>query len=155
MLPHHPISGLEVLAGRVLRRIAILAAVIAALFATPLVHADSKVINYNGHYELAAAKSDRSFSLDVKQKARDDDATISFSAAMADGTGAAPDATGKGEVEDGILTFKFKDSYNNEGTGIFNFKNKAYHLTLTVTKVVDPAPFHFYGSMLLKQTKEK
>jgi len=109
--------------------------------------------NFNGHYELAAAKSDRSFSFDVKQKDRDDRATISFSAAMSDGSGSAPDATGKGDVDDGVLSFKFKDSYNNEGTGMLQFKNKAYHLILTITKVVDPAPFHFYGSMLLKQTR--
>jgi hypothetical protein len=71
---------------------------------------------------------------------------------MADGSGAAPDATGRGEVEEGVLSFKFKDSYNNEGTGTLVLKNHAYHLTLTVTKVVDFAPFHFYGGMLLKQT---
>ena len=73
---------------------------------------------------------------------------------MSDGTGSAPDATGKGEVDDGILSFKFKDSYNNEGTGTLELKKKGYYLTLTVTKVVDSAPFHFYGSMLLKPAKE-
>jgi hypothetical protein len=109
--------------------------------------------NFSGHYELATAKSDRSFSFDVKQKAKDDDATISFSAAMADGAGAAPEATGKGEVDKDILSFKFKDSYDNEGTGSLVFKNHAYRLTLTVTKVVDFAPLHFYGGMLLQQTK--
>ena len=129
----------------------LLALVVPALFALSPLHADSKEINFNGHYELAAAKSDRSFSLDVKQK--DDRATISFSAAMADGSGSAPDATGKGEIEDGVLSFKFKDSYDNEGTGTLVLKNHAYHLTLTVTKVVDFAPLHFYGGMLLKQTK--
>jgi len=148
-----PVSILDNLAGRVLRGIVMLAAAFPALFAASFADADSKAINYSGHYEVAAIKSDRSFSLDVKQKPRDDDATISFSAAMTDGSGAAPDATGKGEVDDGVLSFKFKDSYDNEGTGTLVLKNHAYHLTLTVTKVVDFAPLHFYGGMLLKQTK--
>jgi len=117
------------------------------------VSADEK--NFNGHYELAAAKPDRSFSLDIKQQEKHDSATVSFSAAMADGSGSAPDATGKGDVDDGVLTFKFKDSYNNEGTGTLEFKKNAYHLTLTVIKVVDPSPFHFYGSMLLKLSSSK
>ena len=39
---------------------------------------------------------------------------------MADGSGAAPDAEGAGEIEDGVLSFKFKDSFDNEGTGRFN-----------------------------------
>jgi hypothetical protein len=109
--------------------------------------------NYTGHYEILAQKSTRAFSLDVKQK--DDDATISFSASMVDGSGAAPDAEGTGQVEDGILNFKFKDSFNNEGTGVLTFRQNGYHLSLTVTKAVDPAPFHFYGAMILKQTSTK
>jgi hypothetical protein len=131
-----------------LRGIAVALAFLA--FCPALAAADAK--NFNGHYELAAAKSDRTFSLDIKQKAKDDRVTLSFSAAMADGTGSAPDATGQGDIDDGVLNFKFKDSYNNEGTGTLEFKKDAYQLTLTVVKVADPSPFHFYGSMLLKLT---
>ena len=128
-----------------------IAMVVAALFGALFGHASAAEISYNGHYELADAKAARTFSLDVKQTGSR--ALISFSAAMSDGSGAAPDGEGKGHVEDGVLSFTFKDSYNNEGTGMLQFKNKAYHLILTITKVVDPAPFHFYGSMLLKQTR--
>ena len=59
---------------------------------------------------------------------------------------------GKGRVEDGVLSFKFKDSYNNEGTCTLESMPDGYHLSMTVTKVVDPLPFHFYGNVLLKKT---
>ncbi len=64
MMRHLPVSILDNLAGRILRGIVIviLAAAFLALFALPFVHADSKETNYNGHYELAAVKTDRSFS---------------------------------------------------------------------------------------------
>jgi len=109
--------------------------------------------DYNGHYELADAKSDRTFSLEVRQT--DSKFVVSFSAAMADGTGAAPDGSGNGRVEDGVLSFDFKDSFNNEGACKLESSNGAYHLSMTVSKVVDPSPFHFYGSILLKKTSEK
>lgn len=109
--------------------------------------------NFNGHYELADKKLSRSFDFEVKQKPKDDHVIISFSAAMTDGTGSAPDADGKGHVDDDILIFKFKDSFKNEGTGTLQLKKNGYHLTLTVTKIVDPAPLHFYGSMVLKPSR--
>jgi hypothetical protein len=105
--------------------------------------------NYNGHYELADAKAGRSFSLDVKQTKHR--AEVTFSAAMADGSGASPEGAGKGRVEDGVLSFKFKDSFNNEGTCTLQPAKKGYQLSITVTKVVEPKPFHFYGNVLLKK----
>jgi hypothetical protein len=123
--------------------------IVATMFGTPAVHAAAKNSNYNGHYEMSDPKADRAFSLDVKQTGSR--ATISFSAAMADGSGSAPDGTGKGNVEDGVLSFKFKDSSNNEGTCTLESKNDGYHLNMTVLKVVDPGPFHFYGIILLKK----
>ena len=116
-------------------------------------HASADEQNFSGHYELAEGKSTRSFSLDIKQTR--DRAEIAFSAAMADGSGAAPDATGTGHVDDGTLSFKFKDSFNNEGTATLTSKKDGYHLSLTVTKVVDVSPLHFYGNMLLKPTAGK
>jgi hypothetical protein len=125
----------------------------AALFGTLSVHADSAKINYSGHYELADAKAARTFSLEVKQTGSR--ANVSFSAAMADGSGAAPDGTGKGRVEDGVLSFDFKDSFNNEGTCTLESRTDGYHLSMTVIKVIDPGPFHFYGNVLLKKTSDK
>ena len=130
-----------------------MAVVVAALFATLPGHASPAKTNYNGHYDLADAKAGRTFSLDVKQtRSRAD---VSFSAAMADGSGAAPDGEGKGRVEDGVLSFAFKDSFDNEGTCTLESKRDGYHLSITVTKAVDPGPFHFYGNVLLKKTSSK
>jgi len=126
---------------------------VAGLVGMLFVHASATETNYNGHYELADAKAARTFSLDVKQTGSR--ANISFSAAMADGSGAAPDGEGKGHVEDCVLSFTFKDSFNNEGTCTLEFKKRVYHLSMTVIKVVDPSPFHFYGNVLLKKTLNK
>jgi hypothetical protein len=127
--------------------------VAVALAGTLFVHAESTGTNYNGHYELADVKAARTFSLDVRQTGSRAD--VSFSAAMADGSGAAPDGEGKGRVEDGVLSFAFKDSFDNEGTCTLASGKNGYHLSMTVTKVVDPAPFHFYGNVLLKKTSSK
>ena len=132
-----------------------LAAALTALFGALSSPAMATEPNYSGHYELADAKTkaDRTFSLEVKQTG--DRASISFSAAMVDGSGAAPDGTGKGHVEDGVLSFKFKDSFNNEGTCTLESKPDGFHLCMTVMKVVDPGPFHFYGNIPLKKTSDK
>ena len=116
-------------------------------------HAVAEERNFNGHYELTPVRQDRSFSLDVKQDGSR--VTISFAAAMADGSGAAPEATGKGHVEGGIVSFKFKDNFKNEGSATLELKNNVYQLSLVVLKVVDPSPFHFYGTVTLKQTTSK
>ena len=138
---------------RILTRGLRIAVVVAALFGTLLGHASATEPNYTGHYELNDAKAGRTFSLEIAQT--DSRAKISFSAAMSDGSDAAPDGTGQGRVEDGILSFKFKDSFNNEGTCTLESQKDGYHLSMTVTKVTDPRPFHFYGTMLLKRTSNK
>jgi len=125
----------------------------AALFGTLSVYASSSATNYGGHYELADTKAARTFTLEVKQTGSRAD--VSFSAAMEDGSGAAPDGSGKGRVEDGVLSFDFKDSFNNEGTCTLEPGKRGYQLSITVIKVVDPSPFHFYGSVLLRRTSDK
>ena len=130
-----------------------MALIVAALFGTLSGDALSTETNYSGHYELADAKAARTFSLEVKQTGSRAD--VSFSAAMADGSGAAPDGAGKGRVEDGVLSFSFKDSFDNEGTCTLESGKDGYHLSMTVTKVVEPSPFHFYGNVLLKKTSNK
>jgi hypothetical protein len=126
---------------------------VATFFGASASPAPPKDTNYNGHYELFDPKASRAFSLDVKlTRAK---AEVSFSAAMADGSGAAPDGEGKGRVEDGVLSFAFKDSFNNEGTCTLTSMKDGYHLSMTVLKVVDPSPFHFYGTVLLKKTSGK
>jgi hypothetical protein len=108
-------------------------------------------VNFTGHYELANATSDRTISLDITQAGPK--ATISFSAAMNDGSGAAPDGEGTGKVEKaGVLKFTFTDSFRNECSGTLVHEKNGYRLDINPTTVVDPKPLRFYGNALLKKT---
>ena len=111
--------------------------------------------HFDGSYELAGNRTDRVFSLAVQLDGRR--AKINFSASMADGSGAAPDAEGTGKVEDGVLNFKFKDSFDNEGTCKLHIVpgSELYQLEMVVTKVVEPSPLHFYGTLQLKKTSDQ
>jgi len=120
----------------------------------PLLPAADDKIDFTGHYELAGKDLDRSFSWDINQT--DSQAKIAFSASMLDGSGAAPDGEGSGSVDkSGQLKFTFKDSFDNEGTGVLVSKKDGYHLTMTVTKVGDSRPLRFYGDVLLRKTSDK
>jgi hypothetical protein len=120
----------------------------------PVLWAAADQANFTGHYELADKNGGQSFSLDVTQTGAQ--AEISFSAAMADGSGAAPDGDGKGGVDkSGVLAFTFKDSFDNEGTGTLQAEKGRYHLTLTTTKVTEPRALRFYGDVLLRKTSNK
>jgi hypothetical protein len=109
--------------------------------------------NYNGHYEMTDTKANRVFTLDVKQT--QDRADVTFSAAMTDGSDAAPDGEGAGRVKDGILSFKFKDSFENAGTCTLQRSTDGYHLVMTVVNIGDPRPLHFYGTILLKKITDQ
>ncbi len=109
--------------------------------------------NFGGSYELAGQRTDRQFSLEVRQSGSR--VKVDFTAAMADGSGAAPDAEGDGKIEDGVLSFKFKDSFDNEGRCKLQPNHGVYRLDMVVTKVVEPSPLHFYGTLLLKKTSDR
>jgi hypothetical protein len=111
--------------------------------------------NFNGNYELAGNRTDRVFSLEVTQSGTR--AKISFSASMADGSGAAPDADGAGKIAHGVLSFKFKDSFDNEGACKLQYQSATgvYQLDMVVTKVVESPPLHFYGTLLLKKIPDR
>ena len=126
-----------------------MAVIAVALFGT-LSHASATETNYSGHYDLAQVNPDRVFSLQVQQTGSK--AKISFFAAMVHGSESAPYAVGDGRVEDGLLSFDFKDSFNNKGTCTLESKKDGFHLTMTVTQMVEPHPTHFYGNLLLKKT---
>ena len=125
---------------------------VAEFLATTPAHA-APPPSYNGSYELSGNRTDRQFSLEVRQSGAR--AKIDFSAAMTDGSGAAPDAEGQGEIEDGVLSFKFKDSFDNEGTCTLQPSHGGYRLAMVVTKVVESSPLHFYGTLLLKKVSER
>lgn len=127
--------------------LALLAITVVARAADPV--ADS----LTGHYELAK-KSNSPLSFDVQQKGKS--ATISFSAAHADGSGAAPDGDGEGALNaKGELEFKWTDTFDNAGTGTFRRDGKLYHLSLKPTKVSEPRAVVFYGEITLKRTSTK
>jgi hypothetical protein len=136
-----------------LARLGLLLALFSAL-PPPHLPAAGPTPDFTGHYELADAKADRSFSLDVQQTGSQ--AEISFSAAMADGSGAAPDGDGKGQINPaGGLTFTFKDSFENEGSGTLEITKTGFLLKLNATKVAEPRPLRFYGDVLLTRTSKK
>jgi hypothetical protein len=104
--------------------------------------------NYTGHYETPASKTDWSFSLDVTQTGSK--ATVTFSAGMADGSGAAPDGGGDGKIDaKGALRFKFSDSFGNEGAGVLTKGKDGYHLSMNVTKEVESRAMIFYDDIVL------
>jgi len=132
-----------------------LALLIGLFVACPAAAAPAPKPDFNGSYELAGKPSGRVFSLEVQLKGRR--ATVSFSASMTDGAGAAPDADGTGKVDDDVLSFKFKDSFNNEGTCKLRLlpNSSLYQLDMVVTKVVEPSPLHFYSTLQLKKTSAR
>jgi hypothetical protein len=117
------------------------------------VRAAALKVNYTGHYEMADPKANRTFLLDLTQV--HSRVKASFSAAMSDGTGAAPKGTGKGHFEDGVLSFDFTDNYHNEGSCTFAPLKGGYQLSMRVVKLGDMAPLHFYGTVLLRKTSDK
>ncbi len=133
----------------------LLALVIGLFAALPALAAPAPKPDFTGSYELAGKRTDRVFSLQVHLNGHR--AKVSFSASMADGSGAAPDAAGTGKVADGVLSFKFKDSFDNEGTCKLRLlpNSSLYQLDMTVTKVVEPSPLHFYSTLQLRKTSAR
>ena len=120
-------------------------------FCTGAVAADKSAIDFSGHYELAKS-SKAAFALEVEQKGKT--ATISFSAAHQDGSGAAPDGDGKGRLNPrGELEFKFSDSFENTGSATLRRDGKSFRLSMEMTKVVEPRAVVFYGDLLLKRVR--
>ena len=125
-----------------------------SLFLASLAAVPSPAGNFTGHYELADPKADQSFSMDLEQKGTK--AEFSFSAAMADGSGAAPDGDGKGEINPaGVLVFTFSDSFGNEGKGTLQAAKDGYALKMDPTKVLEPRCLRYYGDLLLRKTAKK
>ena len=114
--------------------------------------ASATEINYSGHYDLAKAKSGRIFSLEVQQIGHK--AKIYFFAAMQNCTDVSPYGVGTGRLEDGHLSFAFKDNFNNEGTCTLEASNDGYHLNMTLTSLVDARSVHYYGNLLLKKSAD-
>lgn len=81
---------------------------------------------------------------------------VSFDAAWADGHGAAPEAEGPAKVSGNTLTFTFKDTFENSGTGTIARAGNDILVSINPTHVVEPRCLAFYGkNMRLKHVAKK
>ena len=116
--------------------------------------AEEKVApDFTGHYERTGdAKS--IFILIVRHTGAS--AEMEFSAGRADGTGAAPDGSGKGNLnEKGELEFTFDDSFGNKGTAILKKVGAGFQITVKAETVADPRAAKLYGVIALKRTADR
>ena len=109
--------------------------------------------DFTGHYERGGdGKS--VFILILRQTG--DSAEMEFSAGRADGTGAAPDGSGKGSLnEKNELVFTFDDSFGNKGSAVFRKTGGSYQLAIKAETVADPRAAKLYGTMTLKRTADR
>lgn len=81
---------------------------------------------------------------------------VSFDAAWEDGHGAAPEAEGPAKVSGSTLTFRFKDSFENSGTGTITRAGDDIIVSINPTHVEEPRCLAFYGkNMRLKRVGKK
>lgn len=72
--------------------------------------------------------------------------SVFFSAAHSDGSGAAPEADGKGKITNqGTIQFTWSDSFNNSGTGTIKKSGNDVIVSIKTTKVADSHCLQFYG----------
>ncbi|MDP9097478.1 MAG: hypothetical protein M3N48_00595 [Verrucomicrobiota bacterium] len=81
---------------------------------------------------------------------------VSFDAAWVDAHGAAPEAEGPATLSGDTLTFKFKDTFDNSGTGTITRAGNDIIVSINPTHVVEPRCLGFYGkNMRLKRVVAK
>lgn len=106
-------------------------------------YADKKFLNGQGVFE---------FSIHQTGGALD----IAFDAAYSDGHGAAPDATGAGNINGNTAQFTWKDSQGNTGTGTIAPSDDGIIVSMKAVHVADPRCVAFYReNMKLKRIAKK
>jgi len=128
---------------------------IAVLFLFGLVAQAADSSGWAGEYRDNKFLGGRAvFQLTIDQSAG---AThVTFDAAWNDAHGAAPEADGPATVSGNTLTFKFKDSFSNSGTGTITRAGNDILLSINPTHVVEPRCLGFYGkNMRLKRVAKK
>jgi hypothetical protein len=81
---------------------------------------------------------------------------VSFDAAWVDAHGAAPEAEGPAKVSGNTLTFTFKDTFDNSGTGTITRAGNDILVSINPTHVVEPRCLAFYGKNIrLKRAAKK
>ena len=104
-----------------------------------------------GQYRAEKFLSGRAvFQLSIEQSGNK--MQVSFDAAWADGHGAAPEAEGPASVSGNTVTFTFKDTFDNSGTGTITRAGNDIIVSINPTHVVEPRCLAFYGkNMRLKR----
>jgi hypothetical protein len=81
---------------------------------------------------------------------------VSFDAAWIDAHGAAPEAQGPAKVSGNTLTFTFKDTFENSGTGTVTRAGDDILVSINPTHIVEPRCLAFYGKNIrLKRVTKK
>jgi hypothetical protein len=94
------------------------------------------------------------FQLSIEQSGNK--VQVSFDAAWVDGHGAAPEAEGPATIAGNTLTFTFKDTFENSGTGTITRAGNDILVSINPTHVVEPRCLGFYGkNMRLKRVAKK
>jgi hypothetical protein len=127
--------------------------VLAGMLPT-LAHASDVRVNYTGHYEVVDKHPERIFTLYLNQSGSR--VHVTFSAADLNDAGARPTGEGDGRVNDrGILKFKFKDNFANEGVATLEPAKNYYRFEMRITKLINPGPLHFYGVLIMKKASDE
>jgi hypothetical protein len=120
-----------------------LTATIVLLSATCLVRAADSP-GWAGQYSDKKFRGGRAvFQLTIEQSGSK--MQVSFDAAWVDAHGAAPEAEGPATVSGNTLTFKFKDTFDNSGTGTITRAGNDIIVSINPTHVVEPRCLAFYG----------
>ncbi len=90
------------------------------------------------------------FALSLEQSGPD--ISVFFSAGNNDGSGAAPEANGKGKITGkGSVEFTWEDSFKNSGTGSIKKSGSDVILSIKTPHAADQRCLHFYsGNIRLK-----
>src|SRR5438270_13055341 len=93
-------------------------------------------IGWAGHYRDEKYLNGRAvFQLTIEQSGSA--MQVSFDAAWVDAHGAAPEAEGPAKVSGNTLTFTFKDTFDNSGTGTITRAGDDILVTINPTHVVE------------------
>ena len=115
--------------------------------------AEKTAPDFTGRYERAG-ETKSVFILHVRQAGTT--AEVEFSASKADGSGAAPDGTGVGALNDkGELEFNFEDSFGNKGIATLKKTGKSFQLSMKAETVNEARAVKLYGVIALKRMRDR
>lgn len=130
----------------------LIAAIVLLACSGPASAADSA---WAGQYRDDKYLSNRAvFQLTIEQSGSA--IQVSFDAAWVDGHGAAPETQGPAKVSGNTLTFTFKDTFENSGTGTITRAGDDIVVSINATHVAEPRCLAFYGKNIkLKRVAKK